>query len=180
MTCIENWLGEHLTEKRLRHTRGVVRTAVQLAHRYGADAVKAEQAALFHDMFRSETVETLNRYVTELGLDPRYLNDANLSHGKIAAAVMAQDWGINDQDVLNAVKYHTTGRAGMSVLEQIIYLADAIEPGRAYPGVDQLRKLAEQSLDQACLFSFENTIKYVQQQGNILHEDTIKARDALK
>lgn len=180
MTCIEEWLREHLTEKRQRHTRGVVKTAVELARRYGADAAKAEQAALFHDMFRSESVETLNRYVTELELDPRYLNDVNLSHGKIAAAVMARDWGITDRDVINAVKYHTTGRAGMSLLEQIIYLADAIEPGRDYPGVDRLRKLAEQSLNQACLFSFENTIRHVRQKGNALHEDTIKARDALK
>lgn len=180
MDCIEKWLREHLSEKRQRHTQGVAETAVKLAERFGSDPEKAKTAALFHDMFKGTPQEELDRYVRELQLGSRYLGNANLSHGKIAAAVMERDYGITDSDILNAVKYHTTGRAGMSVLEQIIYLADAIEPGRKYDGAEYLRKLAETSLDKACLASFEHTIRYVEQQGETLHEDTIKARDALR
>ena len=86
---------------------------------------------------------------------------------------------ITDEDILNAVKYHTTGRAGMSTLEKVIYLADAIEPGRNYPDVDKVRKLAEISLEKACLFSMEHSINYIRERGLFLHEDTIKARDYL-
>ena len=70
-------------------------------------------------------------------------------HGKIAAEVMKRDWGIKDEDVINAVKNHTTGRQGMSLLEKIIFVADAIEPSRDYPGVDKLRELAFKDLDSA-------------------------------
>ena len=91
-----------------------------------------------------------------------------------------RDSGITDPDLLNAVRYHTTGRAGMSLLEKVLYLADAIEPGRNYPGVEEIRKRAETSLDDACLLSMERSIRYIEERGLFLHEDTIKARDDLK
>ena len=109
-----------------------------------------------------------------------YLDNANLAHGPIAAKIMKRDYGITDPDLLNAVRYHTTGRAGMSLLEKVLYLADAIEPGRNYPGVEEIRKRAETSLDDACLLSMERSIRYIEDRGLFLHEDTIKARDDLK
>ncbi len=180
MDSIEQYIEKNLSEKRKKHTLGVVKTAQKLARMYGGDEKKAETAAFFHDMFRSTPVEVLNIYVRQLHLDPLYLDNANLSHGPIAAVIMKRDYGITDPDVINAVKYHTTGRAGMSLLEKIVYLADAIEPGRAYPGADKARKLAEQSLDQACLFSMERSIAYIKERGLYLHQDTVKARDDLK
>ena len=68
----------------------------------------------------------------------------------------------------------------MSLLEKILYLADAIEPGRAYPGVEEARRLAEESLDRACLFSMERSITYIKERGLFLHEDTINARNQLQ
>jgi len=180
MNCIETWLEDHVSEKRRIHTYGVVGTAKELAKRYGADAEKAETAALYHDMFRSSPDGILNQYVDEFRLGEEYRNNANLSHGKIAAAVMERDWGITDRDILNAVRYHTTGRAGMSPLEKVIFLADAIEPGRDYPQVETLRKLSEESLDQACLFLAERSIDYIKERGLFLHEDTIRAKDDFK
>ncbi|MPN28243.1 hypothetical protein SDC9_175684 [bioreactor metagenome] len=85
-----------------------------------------------------------------------------------------------DNDILNAVSYHTTGRSNMSQLEKIIYLADAIEPNREYPGVDELRKAAFVNLDEACILSLSRTIDYVKSQNLFLDEDTIEARDYLK
>lgn len=180
MDSIEVYIEKNLNEKRKKHIYGVVETAKKLAEQYGSDPKKAETAALFHDMFRSTPVEILNMFVRQLHLDPVLMNNANLAHGPIAAVIMQRDYGIEDEDIINAVRYHTTGRENMSLLEKIIYLADAMEPGRAYPGVDQLREIAEESLDQACLFSMERSINYIRERNLFLHEDTIKARDYLK
>ncbi len=179
MDSISSYIEKNLSDKRRAHVYGVVKTARHLAEKYGCDADKAETAALFHDMFRSTPVEVLNMYVRQLELDPVLLDNANLAHGPVAAVIMNRDYGIDDSDIINAVKYHTTGRENMSVLEKIIYLADAIEPGRNYPTVDELRNMAEISLDHACLASMERSINYIRERGLFLHEDTIKARDYL-
>ena len=177
---INSYIEKNFSEKRKIHTEGVRKTAVRLALKYGADPAKAELAALFHDMYRGVPVDALNYYVKHLGLDKRYMDNCNLAHGKIAAIIMKRDYGIEDPDILNAVSFHTTGRAGMSLLEKIIYIADAIEPSRRYPGVEELREAAERDLDLACLLSLEHTIAYVRSQGSFLDEDTLHARDDLR
>lgn len=179
MDSIKDYIEKNLSDKRRAHVYGVAETAKALAEKYGCNSEKAETAALFHDMFRSTPEEILNMYVRQMNLDTVYINNANLAHGPIAAVIMKRDYGIDDEDLINAVRYHTTGREGMSLLEKIIYLADAIEPGREYPGVDELRKIAETSLDKACLASMERSIKYICERGFFLHEDTIKARNDL-
>ncbi len=180
MDSIVSYIEKNFSEKRKIHTEGVRVTAIHLAEKYGADVKKAETAALFHDMFRSLSVDVLNYYVKHLELDEKYMNNCNLAHGKIAAIVMEREFDIHDEDILNAVKYHTTGRANMSKLEKVIYISDAIEPNRAYPGVDELRKIAEEDLDRACLVSLERTINFVRDQGNFLDEDTILAKEDLE
>ncbi len=175
--AIKDYIEKNLSEKRRIHTEGVRKTAIELAKLYGADEKKAETAALFHDMYRGLSGETLNGYVKQLGLDDKYLNNCNLAHGKIAAAAMQSDFDIHDPDILNAVSYHTTGRPGMSKLEKIIYIADAVEPNRDYPGVEELRKAAFEDLDKACLMSLSNTIDFVTSKGNFLDEETILAKE---
>ena len=140
---INNYIEKNFSEKRKVHTEGVRRTAIALAEKYGADVEKAELAALFHDMYRGVSEDVLNYYIKHLDLDKKYLNNCNLAHSKIAAIIMKRDYGIEDEDIINAVSYHTTGRPGMSLLEKIIYIADAIEPNRNYPGVDALREAAQ-------------------------------------
>lgn len=180
LRSINDYIEKNMSEKRKIHTYAVAMEAVALSKHYGEDEGKAEQAALFHDFYRGLKDETLNIYVRQLGLDSRYQNNSNLAHGKIAAIIMKRDYNIEDQDMINAVSYHTTGRAGMSKLEKILYLADAIEPNRSYPGVEDLRKLAYEDLDKACLMSLNHVIDYVTAQGLYLDEDTIKARDSIK
>lgn len=178
--CINDYIKEKLSEKRLLHTYGVRDTAVKLAKLYGADLKKAESAALMHDMFKDITVQEMNEYVREFKLHPKYLNNKNLAHSKVAASVMARDLEIDDEDIINAVSFHTTGRADMSLLEKIIYIADAIEPGRNYPGVEQLRQEAFADLNQACLSSLNKTIELVNYKGGFLDEDTVRAAEYLK
>lgn len=174
---ISDYIEKNLSEKRRIHTEGVRKTAVMLAEKYGEDVDKAEVAALCHDMYRGINIDLLNDYVNQLGLDKKYLDNPNLAHGKIAAVMIKKEYGIDDQDIINAVSFHTTGRAGMSELEKIIYLADAIEPGRDYPSVNQLREAVDRGLDEVLIMSLERTIEYVRQQGHFLDEDTLKARD---
>ncbi len=180
MDSIVSYIEKNFSEKRKIHTEGVRITAMHLAKKYGADVKKAETAALFHDMFRSLSVDVLNYYVKHLELGEKYMNNCNLAHGKIAAIIMEREFNIHDEDILNAVKYHTTGRANMSTLEKVVYIADAIEPNRDYPGVEELRVLAEEDLDKACLASLERTINFVRNQGNFLDEDTILAKEDLE
>lgn len=176
MDSIFKYAMRHLSDKRRVHTYGVASVAVCLARKYGADPEKAEIAALCHDLYRGVGKKKLNKYVEKLGLPPeRYRDNANLSHGKIAAYVMEHKLEISDPDILNAVRYHTTGRAGMSQLEKVIFLADAIEPGREYPLVHELRRVAEDDLDKACMLSLQGTIRYVSQQGVYLDPDTLEA-----
>ena len=173
---IKDHIEKNFSEKRKVHTYGVVTTAIELAKKYGCDVYKAELAALFHDLYRSIPVSVLNYYVKHLELDKKYVDNANLAHGKIAAIMIQRDFDITDQDIINAVSYHTTGRPNMSLLEKIIYIADAIEPNRRYPGVDKLREAVYEDLDKACYMSLSRTIDYVTSEGHYLDEDTLHAK----
>ena len=179
-----------LTDKRLRHTQGVRETAGKLCRIHFKGTVeelqdfieRTDTAVCCHDLFRGRSAEELNKLVAELGLDERYMDSPNLSHGKIAALVMERDYGITDQDMLNAVSFHTTGRRGMSLMEKIVFLADAIEPGREYPGVDEIREISLTDLDRACLMSLEGTIGFLLESGKTageIDQDTLRARDWL-
>ncbi len=175
MRSIHSYIERNFTEKRKTHTYAVRDLAVRMAEHYGADPEKAAVAALFHDMFRGVPEQSLNCYVRHLGLDARYLDNPNLAHGKVAAVIMKRDYGVDDPDVINAVEYHTTGRPAMSLLEKIIYLADATEPGRVYPKVEVLRRLSFENLDQALLLALRHTIRYIECRGLYLDPDTVLA-----
>ena len=179
-TEIEKYIKKNFSDKRRVHTYGVRDVAVHLGELYGEDIEKCEIAALFHDMFRGVKVDSVNYYVKHLGLPTKYIDNVNLAHSKIAAIIMKRDYDINDENIINAVSYHTTGRENMSKLEKIIYLSDAIEPMRAYPKVDEIRKLSEIDLDKACLMSMTNTIDFVSEQGKYLDEDTKNAAEFLR
>lgn len=174
---ITDYIENNLSEKRLLHTEGVRITALRLAEIYGEDVDKTEIAALSHDMCKCTDVAILNDYVYSFGLDEKYIDNPNLAHSKIAAKIIEQDYNVDDEDIINAVSFHTTGRAGMSRLEKIIYLADAIEPNRDYPSVNLLREEACRNLDDAMIMSLERTINYINSQGHFLDDDTLKARD---
>ena len=180
ITEIRSYIEKNFSDKRKVHAEGVRQTAMKLAELYGEDPHKAEIAALFHDMYRGVSENSLNYYVKHLGLDKKYINNANLAHGKIAAIIMERDFDVDDKDIVNAVSYHTTGRAGMSTLEKIIYIADAVEPGRVYPGVEEIRKMAFENLDMACLMSMKSTENFVKSAGKFLDPDTVLAREYLE
>jgi nicotinate-nucleotide adenylyltransferase len=174
---IREYIHQNYSEKRRLHTIGVEDTAVKLGEIHGGDRKKIRTAALFHDICRGMGGEELNKHVKDFGLDHKYLDNPDLAHGKVGAELMMKEFGVKDEDVLNAVRYHTTGRKGMSLLEKIIYLADAIEPGRNYPGVEDLRKIAFLDLDKALLASLDQSISFIREKGYYLDNDTVEAKN---
>lgn len=179
-SAIVEFLRENLKETRLQHTLRVVETAAAMAEAEGEDSCKAETAALLHDCARNISPEEMNRQIMQLGLGHRYIDNVNLAHSKIGAAFAREKFGIEDKDILDAVSYHTTGRKGMTKLEKIIFLADAIEPGRNYPGVDRIREAAADSLDRGCLEQLAGTIGFLKSRDKFIDEDTIEAFDDIK
>lgn len=172
---LDNYVRVRLTEKRYRHTEGVIYTAVRLAQRYGADTDKAETAALFHDACKNLDIEEMNMLVEMYGIGDYYIDKPQLAHSKLAAAILKEEFGVEDEDIINAVAYHTTGRAGMSLLEKIIFVSDATEPNRTYDDAERLNDLAFEDLDAACSQVLEWTIRKVGDEGKFMDEDTVKA-----
>ncbi|MDO4471563.1 MAG: bis(5'-nucleosyl)-tetraphosphatase (symmetrical) YqeK [Bacillota bacterium] len=177
---ILEYIRMNLKESRLQHTYRVAETAVAMARREGADVRKAEIAALLHDCARNLPPEKLNSLVEESGLPDRYRDNVNLSHSKVGAAFAGRLFNIDDREILDAISYHTTGRCRMTTLEKIVFLADAIEPGRDYPGVEAIRDAAEESLDRGCLKSLEGTIEFLKAADKFIDNDTIEAFNDIK
>lgn len=175
---IEKYVRSHLSDKRWNHTVNVVSEAEKLCQMYGGDMEKCVTAAIFHDVVKELPNEELNALVRKFGFDEKYIDSPNLSHGKIAAALLKHEWGIDDEDIINAVSYHTTGRAGMSKTEKIVFIADAIEPTRVYNGVEAIRKATYEDLDRGCLKSLTDTVEHLKEKGvSYIDEDTLRARE---
>lgn len=143
---------DRMPERRFIHTRGVAETAIQLAVKYGEDIEKAEIAGILHDSVKYAEKSWLKEIIISEAMDPMLLNfHHELWHAPVGSYVARQEFNIEDEDILNAIQYHTTGRAGMSNLEKIVYIADMIEPSRNYDGVEVLREIANRDLEEGML-----------------------------
>ena len=169
-----------LPAKRWQHTVGVMQSSVELAHKYGVDPAKAELAALLHDYCKYWPTEKQRQVILESDLPKDLLQyDKPLWHGPVGAYVVQRDFGIDDEEVLDAIRYHTSGRVGMTLLEKVICLADYIEPGREYPEVDRLRELAQTSMENALIAGFDSTIRFLMTRGEKIFPLTLLTRNAL-
>ncbi|MBP2078129.1 bis(5'-nucleosyl)-tetraphosphatase (symmetrical) YqeK [Oceanobacillus polygoni] len=170
----------HLTVKRFEHTLRVADTAVKLAKRYDASQTKAELAAILHDYAKYRSLDEMERWIRKSTL-PKDLLDYHheLWHGPVGAILIEREFGIRDKEIQSAVHYHTTGKAGMSILDKIIFLADYIEPGRSFPGINDVRKKAEQDLTHACLMASKNTITYLISKNTTVYPDSFHAYNDL-
>ena len=174
-------LSRMISEKRYQHSLGVEETAIVLAQRFGANVYKASIAGLVHDcaknISRVERETLLEKY--HIVPDEVSKQEPELLHGVLGAALARDIFNINDEEILSAIVYHTTGKAYMNTLEKIIYLADLIESGRDYPGVHEIREKALTNLDDALLLSLRNVMIYVLQKKCILHPRTVQAWNSL-
>ena len=165
-------LQKTLSKERYRHTLGVEQTAVELAHRYGEDVEKARIAALLHDCARCLDSSEMRRLVGGLVGDTTL---RALMHAPAGAALAREQYGVEDEAIISAIRWHTTGHEGMTRLEKIVYLADFIEPNRlSYPGLPELRAEAYRDLDRAVRMAAENTMRYVRSRGLKPDENTKK------
>lgn len=172
-----------LPEKRWRHTLGVVDSAVKLAERYGGDPERARVAALLHDVAKAWPVDRQKQAIVEEG-HPDGLEtlsyDKELWHAHAGAYVARRDFGVEDAEVLSAIRYHTSGRVAMTLLDKIVCLADYIEPGRDFPGVERLRELAAGAgLEEALRAGFDGTMLVLIERERRIFPLTVLARNDL-
>ena len=157
-------LEEALAYGRFVHTLAVANTASNLAMRHGADISKAEIAGLLHDCAKCMNLSKMIKVCAkaDVKVSEFELESGALLHSKAGAVLAADQYGVKDEDILNAIRYHTTGRPGMSLLEKIIFVSDYIEPGReSAPNLALVRKLAYEDLDRCVLRVLQDTLDYL-------------------
>ena len=178
---IKQSLQQMLSPERYRHSLGAAEAAAQLAKRYDASVEKAQMAGLVHDCGKSPSRNILLNRVLEFGIvmDEIEEVESHLLHGPVSAELARREFGITDEEMLSAIRYHTTGRVWMSLLEKIVYLADYVEPNRSFPGVDELREAACRDLDGAVLRAMDLTLMHVIERGLMIHPRTVAARNWL-
>ena len=171
----------YLKGKRVPHVLGTEQEAIRLAQRYGADVKKARVAALLHDCTKKlemdEQMALCRHY--DIPLNELEQKALKLLHSKTGAEIARDVFGV-DEEVYRAICWHTTGRAGMTLLEKILYLADYIEPTRDFDGVDELRRVCYEDLDAGLEMGLSMTVEEMHQRGNPVHPATLEALDDLK
>lgn len=172
-----NVLKEHLSAYRLHHSLEVAKSAKHLAEKYGCDEEKAYLAGLLHDVMkeadREETFALAEKYsleMTELEKDSK-----KLWHAITGTCFIKNELGIDDDEILSAVRYHTTGKANMTLGEKVLYIADFVSSDRSYDGVESMREKSEISLESAMLEGLEFTIAELLEKNVPIHPDTIDA-----
>ena len=174
-----NEMKKQLKWKRFIHTMSVAGVAASLAMRYGEDVSAAEEAAILHDCAKYLDVSRMEELVLEAGLSISNVEKGSpsLLHSKAGAILAAREYGVIDNNIIEAIRWHTTGRPGMSMLEKIIFTADYIEPGRQIPGLSAVRALAFTDIDRAVLMILDRTLDYLNETCSDIDEMTQKTFD---
>lgn len=172
---------KRLGERRFIHSRNVAKAAVRLAEKYGCDPVKAETAGILHDITKEVKTENQLQILESGGiiLDDICKKSPQLLHAITGMIYCRDTLGITDPDILNAIRYHTTGRASMSLLEKIIFIADFISDERDYPDVDVMRAECDKSLEDGMLYGLGFVIPDLVKRGRAVHPDAIAAFNEL-
>ena len=170
-----------LTEKRFRHSLAVAEQAAHLASLYGADAKKARTAGILHDILKDEKPAALLQILHDFGiiLDNVEAVTPNLWHAIAGAAFIERVLHVEDADIVTAVRYHTTGRAGMSPLEKTLFVADFTSADRKYDDVEEMRRLAEVGSAPAMEYALNYTIRDLAGRGLAIHPDAVHAYNEL-
>lgn len=164
-----------MSERRFKHVLGVEKTAIALAEKYGASPEKASIAGLAHDYAKERPDDEFQMVIRRDGFDLDLLNwDNAIWHGIVGADFVQRELEIDDSEILQAIRLHTTGAAQMSLLDKIIYVADYIEPGRDFPGVEAARELAMVDLDAAVAYETKHTLSHLVQQEKPIYPKTLE------
>ncbi|CYU00735.1 TPA: bis(5'-nucleosyl)-tetraphosphatase (symmetrical) YqeK [Streptococcus suis 2524] len=160
---------------RFQHVLGVEQAALVLADQYGCDPKKASLAALLHDYAKEVEDQVFLDLIAKYDLDKDLLNwDNNIWHGVVGAYKIAEDFGLKDEEIFQAIQRHTIGAGQMTLLDRVLYVADYIEPNRDFPGVDEARRIAKESLDKAVAYETAQTISYLAKKGIPIYPQTLE------
>ncbi|HEM4423832.1 TPA: bis(5'-nucleosyl)-tetraphosphatase (symmetrical) YqeK [Streptococcus suis] len=160
---------------RFQHVLGVEQAALDLADQYGCDPKKASLAALLHDYAKEVEDQVFLDLIAKYDLDKDLLNwDNNIWHGVVGAYKIAEDFGLKDEEIFQAIQRHTIGAGQMTLLDKVLYVADYIEPNRDFPGVDEARRIARESLDKAVAYETAQTISYLAKKGIPIYPQTLE------
>ena len=170
-------LRQRLSPYRFAHSLAVAKEAARLADKYGADRQKAYTAGLLHDILKDASSEEQMLIAEQFGvqLDHVEKQAPKLWHARLAPVFLENILGLTDEDILGAVRYHTTAKAGMTLLETIVFLADFTAEGRDYPDVAVMRRLVDESIDLALHYSLSYTVRSLTEKGAAVHPDTAAA-----
>lgn len=168
-------LREKLDDYRFLHSLNVAESAAKLALMYGEDEDKAYFTGLIHDIMKNASRDEQLQIMEKGGiiLSQTEKNNPKLWHAMAGECYLRVELGITDKQILSAVRYHTTGKAGMSVFDKIIYIADYISAERNYPDVDVMRFKAMQSLEEASIYSLQYTLKKLSEEKGLIHTDSV-------
>lgn len=166
-----------LSEYRFHHSKMVAKAAVELANKYGADAFKAELAGILHDITKEMPQNNQLQLLrdNDIILDSVTNSNSQILHAVSGAAYAEYVLGISDSDVINSIRFHTTARAQMSLLEKIIFIADFISEDRTYPDIDVMRQEADKSLEHGMNYALSYVISSLVNSGRCVHPDAIEA-----
>ncbi|MDD2417599.1 MAG: nicotinate-nucleotide adenylyltransferase [Oscillospiraceae bacterium] len=166
-----------LSPRRFNHSLAVAEQAAHLATIYGADPKKAYTAGILHDIMKDAGGQAQLQMLTDFDiiLDNIDMEISGCWHAIAGAAFIEHVLGIDDRDIINAVRYHTTARAGMSPLESTIFLADFTSADRDYPDVDEMRRLAEQGMGPATEYALSYTLRELVDKAAVIHPDSVHA-----
>ena len=175
-----NDIKNRLSEKRFRHTEGVVKRAIEYAEIYGVNLDDVKYAALGHDIAKEismeESLNLIKKY--NINLDEIEKVNFNLIHAKLGAEIIKEKYNFNE-DIINAIRFHTTGRENMSVLEKIIFLADATEENRKYKELGMLVDMIKKDIDEGMLYTLKWTFNDITNKNFLIHLDSVKAYNFL-
>ena len=168
-----------LSAKRFAHVLRVEETAVKLAKRYGVDPEAASVAGLCHDYAKERSDADFIRVIKAKRLNPILLDYGNaIWHGQVGAELVKDELGVQNEDILNAIRVHTTGDAYLTPLAQVVYMADYIEPGRDFPGVERARRLTKQDLGLGVAYQTQATLAYLVEKGKPVYPQTLVTYNA--
>ena len=169
-------------EKRFVHSLGVAAEARRLAALHGADVPRAWLAGLLHDCAKGIPTDRQVAECDRLGvpLDPDTRALPQVVHGFLGERLARTDYGVEDAAVLRAIRLHTVGGAGMTALDKVVFLADGTEPGRHYPGVEDVRAAADRGLDEAIRLFLDGQFAYLASRGGAVHPATLLLREELR
>lgn len=178
---LKQQVAQQLSPARQLHVEGVARLSSHLCSQHGLAAWRGRWAGYLHDLMREWPADRLLKAAREFGIVTSEVEEAApvLLHGPVAAAWARRELGLEDEELLAAVAYHTTGRPQMSVLEVVLLVADAAEPSREYPGVARIRRWVDRDLWQACRLATDSSLRYCLRAQLPIHPLSVASRNWL-